>query len=107
MYNGGNSTRFESSSAGGMRTPLSSCRKYLVLPVGVRGDGDRCPKGSIAACGTSVCVPLRLVCDPARERRDKSSGELNVGDDDCGSPSGSGVKGGNPPPLDRLAESEG
>ena len=90
-----------------MRTPLTSCRKYLVLPVGLRGDGDRCLKGSVAACRTSVFLPLRLICDPVRGRRDKSSGEMNAGDENCGSAGGSGAKGGNPPLLDRLAGSEG
>ena len=84
-----------------MRTPLSSCRKYLVL---ARGDGDRCLEGSVATRGTSVSipgVPSRLVCDPVRGRRD-DEGEMNAGDEICGR---SGIKGG--PLLDVFAASEG
>ena len=78
VYDGGNSTR--SSSAGGMRTPLSSCHKYLALAL--RGDGDRCLEGSVAACGTIVSVPSKLVCDQVRGRRD-DEGEMNAGDENC------------------------
>ena len=101
VYNGGNSIR--SSSAGGMRTPLSSCRKYLALAL--RGDGDRCLEGSVAACGTIVFVPSKLVCDPVRGRRD-DEGEMNAGDENCVR---GGVKAwdGDPPLLDVLARLDG
>ena len=87
-----------------MRTPLSSCRKYLGL-VALCGDGDshRCLEGSVATCGTIVFVPSKLVCDPVRGRRD-DEGEMNVGDENCGK---GGVKGGNTPLLDVLAGSNG
>ena len=64
-----------------MRIPLSSCRKYLALAP--RGDGDRCLEGSVAASGTSVLVPSRLVCDPVKGRRD-DEGVMNAGDENCG-----------------------
>jgi hypothetical protein len=84
-----------------MRIPLSSCRQYLALAP--RGDGDRCPEGSVAACGTSVLVPSRLVCDPVKGRRD-DEGVMNAGDENCGR---SGVKGGNPLLPDVFAVPEG
>jgi hypothetical protein len=99
VYNGGNSTT--SSSAGGMRTPLSSCHKNLALAS--RGDGDRCIIGSVAVCGAVFFVPSRLVCDPVGGRRD-DEGETTAGDENCAR---TGVKGGIPPLLDVLAGSEG
>ena len=58
-----------SSSTGGMRTPLSWCRKILALAP--CEDDDCCIEGSerIVACGTLVFVlPSRLVCDPVKGR---------------------------------------
>ena len=70
-----------SSSVCATRTPLSSCRKYLALAP--CGDGDRGIQGSVAACGTLVLVPSRLVCNPVRGGRDDDGVEMNVRDENC------------------------
>ena len=75
--------------------------------MGLRGDGDCCLKVSVAACRTSVFLPSGLVCDPVRGRRD-NSGEMNAGDENCGSAGGSGAKGGHPPlVLDKARGTRG
>ena len=105
VYNGGNS--ITSSSSGGMRTPLSSCRKNLALAP--CGDGDRCIEGSVVVCGTlllilRVVLPSRLFCNPVVRGRRDDEGEMNAGDENGGR---SGIKGGIPPLLDVLVGSEG
>ena len=87
-----------------MRAPLSLCRKNLALAR--RGDGDRCLKGSVVACGTVVLIPSGLVSNPVRGRGDE--GEISMTDGDASKNCGwSGAKSGILLLLDILAGLEG